>query len=190
MKRCVLVLCLVSLSGCGPKQYHTAVVANTSIAQAIFAMQDAEIAAHNAKLITDQKHAAYKGQILTLLQAGDDLTLALKDWDPAKPVPANVGLAIGHVQGLLTDLQLNSPQATALLYTVQTVLSVLRGSGVLPAAAGPTATAAIELQTRPSSRWLDRDVSVYVNPHTRPNRQAPDRLSHAHLRSLPLVEVA
>jgi hypothetical protein len=122
-------------SACGPKQYHTAVVANTSIAQAIFAVQDAETAAHNAGLITTEKHAAYKAQILTLLEAGDDLTLALKDWNPSLPVPANVGAAMGNVQRLLTDLQLNSPQATALLFTVQTVLSVLRGIGVL--AGGP-----------------------------------------------------
>lgn len=129
---CWCILCGVTQPGCGPKQYHSAVVANTSIAQAIFAVQDAEIAAHTAKLIPDEKHVAYKGQILKLLQAGDDLTLALKDWDPSKPVPANVGVAIGHVQALLTDLQLNSPQATALLFTVQQVLSILRGSGVLP----------------------------------------------------------
>lgn len=132
MKTFVLMLCLVAASGCGAKQYHTAVVANTSIAQAIFAAQDAEIAAHNAKLVTDEKHVVYKAEILKLLVAGDDLTLALKGWDPSQPVPANVGIAIGSVQRLLTDLQLNSPQATALLFTVQQVLSILRGAGILP----------------------------------------------------------
>lgn len=136
MKPLALTLCLVMFSACGPKQYHTAVVANTSLAQAIFAVQDAEIAAHNAKLITDERHAAYKADILKLLEAGDALTLALKDWQPSQPVPQNVVLAIGRVQGLLNDLELNSPQATALLSTVQTVLSVLRGSGVLPSGAG------------------------------------------------------
>jgi hypothetical protein len=129
-----IVLAGWTASACGPKQYHTAVVANTSIAQAIFAVQDAEIAAHTAGFITADQHAVYKAQILTLLLAGDDLTLALKDWNPSLPVPANVGAAMGNVQRLLTDLQLNSPQATALLFTVQTVLSVLRGVGVLPAA--------------------------------------------------------
>ncbi len=133
MKTLALVLCLAASSACGAKQYHTAVVANTSLAQAIFAVQDAEIAAHNAKLITDEKHAGYKLAILKLLEAGDDLTLALKDWQPSQPVPQNVVIAIGHVQGLLSDLELNSPEATKLLATVQTVLSVLRGSGVLPA---------------------------------------------------------
>jgi hypothetical protein len=128
----LLGLAAATMSACGPKQYRTAVTANTSIAQAIFALQDSEIAAHNAKLVTDVKHVEYKAEILTLLQAGDDLTLALKDWDASQPVPANVGRAITSVQRLLTDLQVNSPQASALLYTVQTVLSVLRGVGVLP----------------------------------------------------------
>ena len=45
-------------------------------------------AAHNAKLITDENHQKYKQQILLLLNAGDDLTQALRDWDPSKPVPA------------------------------------------------------------------------------------------------------
>lgn len=132
MKTLAIVLCLASV-GCGAKQYHNAVVANTGLAQAIFAVQDAEIAAHNSQLITDEKHAAYKVQILALLNAGDDLTLALKDWQPSQPVPQNVVVAIGHVQSLLSDLELNSPEATKLLATVHTVLSVLRGSGVLPA---------------------------------------------------------
>lgn len=131
------VLLAVMLAGaantaCGPKQYHTAVAANTGLAQAIFVLQDSEIAAHKDGLITDAKHATYKAQILRLLQAGDDLTVALQHWDPNQPAPANVGTAIADVQRLLSDLKLDSPQADRVIFAVQTVLSVLRGTGVLP----------------------------------------------------------
>lgn len=133
--RVVLLVCVLTgaAPACGPKTYHNAVVANTSIADAIFALQDAEIAAHNAGLITAEKHAAYKKQIGLLLYAGDDLTVALKAWDPSKPAPANVGVAIGNVQKLLDDLNLDSPTLSKVIFAAQTVLSVLRGTGVLPA---------------------------------------------------------
>lgn len=128
----LLGLAWLTMPGCGPKQYHGAVVANTTLAQSIFALQDAEIAAHNAKLIPDDKHVVYKKQILALLVVGDDLTLALKAWDQAQPAPANVSLALSQVSKLLGDLQINSPQAEQVILAVQTVLNVLRVSGVLP----------------------------------------------------------
>jgi hypothetical protein len=80
----VMIAALMGLAaltaGCGPKQYHTAVVANTSIAQAIFACR-----MPRSPRTSEARHRCeareYKAQILTLLEAGDDLTLALKDWN-------------------------------------------------------------------------------------------------------------
>jgi hypothetical protein len=139
IKKLPVVLLAVALglgsSACSPKQYHHTVVANTTLAQAIFALQDEEMVAHDAKLISDAKHATYKAQILALLVAGDDLTLALRAWDPAQPMPANISAAITSVQTLLADLRVDSPTVTKVIFAAQTVLSVLRGSGVLPSAA-------------------------------------------------------
>lgn len=132
MKRFVLVCCLVFVSACGDKQFHTAVVANTTLAQAIFALQDEEITAHNATLITDAKHVEYKATIGKLLVAGDDLTVALQHWDPSKPAPANLTLAIADVQKLLSDLNAESPTVSKVIFAAQTVLSLLRGAGVIP----------------------------------------------------------
>lgn len=146
VKTSALMLALLivgaSVSACGAKQYHTAVVANTSIAQSIFALQDAEIAAHNAKLVTDAKHAEYKKQILKLLQAGDGLTVALQHWKAGEPTPANVGQAISDVAELLSDLKVVSPQASAFIAQAQAVLRLLQGLGVLPS--GGTATLAVD----------------------------------------------
>lgn len=191
MKYFAFVFCLAFVVGCGDKQYHTAVVANTTLAQAIFALQDEEITAHTAKLITDAKHVQYKAVIEKLLIAGDGLTVALKDWDPSKPAPANLSLAIADVQKMLGDLNAETPIVSKVIFAVQTVLSLLRGAGVLPAdsAIGPTIATAVELQARPVFRRLGGHVAIDVQPHAWPDRQCPDRLSHAHLRIL-LLEVA
>ena len=72
--RTLLLACLLtgaaafSMPACGPKQYHAAVVANTTLAQAIFTLQDEEIAAHNAKLIPDDQHAKNKAVMGKLMQ--------------------------------------------------------------------------------------------------------------------------
>ena len=133
MTRWLFVLALGFVTvGCGAKQHHAVVVANVTLSQAIFAVQDAEMEAHRAGLITDLAHVRHKAQILTLLLAGDDLTLALRDWKPDQPIPANIGQAITHVAALLTDLQVLSPRAGALISHVQTVLVLLQRFGVVP----------------------------------------------------------
>lgn len=126
-----LALAGATLTGCAPKTYHAAVVADVSLGQAIFALQDAEIASHNAHLISDVKHAEYKVTIRTLLQAGDDLTVTLQHWDPAQPPPASINLAITLVSNLLSDLNLLTPTLNNVIGAAHTVLSILRGVGVL-----------------------------------------------------------
>jgi hypothetical protein len=129
----LLGLAAFSLTGCGPKQYHTAVVANTSIAEAIFALQDAEIAAHNDGLADETRHTIYKAQILRLLLAGDDLTVAVQHWDPKMPPPANVAVAVVDVSKLLADVQVISPRAADLIQKASFVLKLLQQFGVLSA---------------------------------------------------------
>ena len=164
----ILIACLLggaaalSTPACGPKAYHNAVVADTSLSQALFALDDAEAAAFKANLITPAKHQEYSKTILALLKAGDDLTVALRAWDPSQPAPANIGAALNQVQQLLGDLNLNVPHASQLIFAAQTVLSVLRGTGVLPPAdqiaesLQPRRTAkasALRLTTMIATRW-------------------------------------
>jgi hypothetical protein len=127
----ILIVSLV-MTGCSVKQHHALVVADVTLSQAIFALQDAEIVAHTAGEISDVAHVRYTKQILVLLLAGDDLTLALRDWKPDQPLPANVGQAITSVAALLTDLQIISPRAGALISKAQTVLVLLQRLGVVP----------------------------------------------------------
>jgi hypothetical protein len=119
-----------SITACGPKQYHALTVGTLSVSQALFDVQDAENAAFAGHLITPENHAKHKAQILTLLMAGDDLTMALRAWEPSQPIPANIGAAIASLQLLLSDLNLESPTLTKVIFAVQTALSVLRGIGV------------------------------------------------------------
>lgn len=129
----LLGLAALSMPGCGPKQHHVAVVANTSIAEAIFALQDAEIAAHQDGLVDDTRHVLYKAQILRLLLAGDDLTIAVRNWDPHMPPPANVAVALVDVSKLLADVQVISPRAQDLIAKASFVLKLLQRVGVLSA---------------------------------------------------------
>lgn len=120
------------LTGCAAKQYHTAVVADQTLSSAIFALQDAELAAHTAKLIPDAKHAQYKATIKKLLVAGDDLTVALQHWQPGTPAPAIVATAFADVSALLKDAGAIVPAADPFLAKIQAVLDGLKAFGVIP----------------------------------------------------------
>lgn len=133
----VVLACVLATSSmaCGAKQYHGLVVADQALSTALFALQDAEIASHNAGLITDVKHAAYKAEIAKLLQAGDDLTMALQAWDPSQPAPPSIATAIAEVTALLNDAGALLPHADPFIAKIQSVLTLLQKFGVVPAEA-------------------------------------------------------
>lgn len=131
-------------SGCAANQYHAIVVADQALSQAIFALQDSEIAAHNAHLIPDAKHVEYKATIRRLLIAGDDLTIALQHWQPGTPAPANVAQSALDVAKLLTDAKGIVPAADPFLAKIQALLDLLQKFGVTGSAAEDSSLAGLD----------------------------------------------
>lgn len=129
----VLMAIVVSSSmACAPKQYRLAVVANNAYAQAIFAVQDAEIASHDAKLIPDDKHQDYKRIIAKLLRAGDAVTIALQHWQPGVPMPQVVAGAFKDAADLFADVSALFPASDPFVGKIREVLGILQKFGVIP----------------------------------------------------------
>lgn len=127
-----------AMTGCAANQYHAVVVADQALSQAIFALQDSEIATHKTinpatgkPMISDAKHVEYKATIRRLLVAGDDLTIALQHWQPGTPAPASVAQAAIDVAKLLTDAKGIVPAADPFLAKIQALLDLLQKFGVM-----------------------------------------------------------
>lgn len=132
----VLAIVAASSIACAPKQYRIAVAANDAYAQAVFAVQDAEIASHDAKLIPDAKHQQYKAIIAKLLRAGDAVTIALKNWQPGAPMPQIVAGAFKDAADLFSDVSVLFPASDPFVGKIREVLAILQRFGLIPSSDG------------------------------------------------------
>jgi hypothetical protein len=123
-----------SIAACAPKQFHAAVIADQSYSQAVFALQDAEMASHQAQLISDAKHQDYKKIVAKLLRAGDAVTIALQHWQPGTPMPQVVADAWRDASALLADVKAILPGSDPFIQKIQDLLSLLQKFGVIPTA--------------------------------------------------------
>jgi hypothetical protein len=130
----LLAVGLTTFSACAPKEYHAAVVADSAYAQAVFALQDAEIASHRAQLISDAKHQDYKKIVAKLLRAGDAVTIALQHWQPGTPVPQVVASAWKDASVLLADVKGVLPGSDPFIQKIQDVLTLLQKFGLISSA--------------------------------------------------------
>ncbi len=102
----ILLSLLLCLSGCA-SAHHVAVVVDATLAQTVFSVDDAELAACQAHVLTDAKCAELNVPIKKALQDVKALTAALQ----ATP---SVGIVPASLSAVLSDLQLVNTILTAL----------------------------------------------------------------------------
>jgi hypothetical protein len=137
MRRACVVLALLGplLAGCGPNRHHQLAVASQVVASSIFAVQDGVDAAFVAQRITPAQHQALNRRLVVVLELGKAFNLAVRDWDPGQPVPAQLTQLKAAMLALAGELSTGYPpdvqaQLLALINaTYDAIVAVLLAGG-------------------------------------------------------------
>jgi hypothetical protein len=101
----LLAVALAGVSACGAgaqqSARHRAVVADTAVAESIFAIQDIEETLHVAGVIDAAQHREFNKRLLPLLETGQKFNRAIRAWDPSQPMPVEVRNMIPQFKVLL-----------------------------------------------------------------------------------------
>lgn len=102
-----LVVVALLAAGCGGSARHVAVVADQSLAQAVFAVDDAEFEACRAKVLSEAKCAELNPIIKQALQDVKALTAALQALPKDAPLPKSLPsllAGLSQIQGVIDVL--------------------------------------------------------------------------------------
>jgi hypothetical protein len=90
----VLALLVPFTVGCGATTQanarHTAVVIDTGVAEAIFAVQDVEKAVYAAGVVDAAWHKEFNVRLVPLLETGQRFNRLIRAWDPSQPMPKEI----------------------------------------------------------------------------------------------------
>ena len=98
------VLCLVLLAGCSQNPRHQLTVASSSVASALFAIQDSEEVLYRSGQITGAQHVAFNTELVKALVLGRDFNAAILAWRPGQPLPAQLAGLRESLLRLSSDL--------------------------------------------------------------------------------------
>lgn len=125
---CIALVAIIVFAGCGPKNVHVAVSADTALVNALHLVRVNETAAFASGLYPQTKHDTYLKVILQSDQDALALTDAIDQWrlaggDPAT-VPAIVARTKTALQAVLADLA-SLPPNNAFVSALKFVIGLL-----------------------------------------------------------------
>jgi hypothetical protein len=126
---------LATAPGCSQNPRHNYAVASQTVAASLFAIQDAEEAAHLAGKITPAQHKKFNQVMAAALILGRDYNAAVRAWQPGTPPPPQLGQLKDALQQLSTvliasfppDVQLEIQKTITAAYDA--VLAVILAAG-------------------------------------------------------------
>lgn len=101
----LLVAVGLTTMACGPTAQQNArqraVQVDTAVAEALFAVQDAENAIYQSGLITQPEHQRFNQVLLPVLETGLRFNRTIRAWNPDDPMPKEVREMIPQIRKLL-----------------------------------------------------------------------------------------
>lgn len=110
-----LIVLVLALSACAlnSEKRHQAVVGSTTIAESLFALQDAEEVLFKAGQLTPEQHQRFNAKLVPLLETGQSLNRVITSWPTGEPAPPELRALVTSLRALSEDVLTMLPDSPA-----------------------------------------------------------------------------